>query len=110
MEETLARASRYRNAGASGIFVPGLVDADGIRAVASGIDLPLNLMARPNLPAGAELAKLGVRRLSAGSGIAEAVFGRAAELAGSFIRTGLSSPLSEGAMPYRDINALMSGR
>ncbi len=104
--ETLARAKLYRNAGASGLFVPGLRDPEEIRAIAAGAGLPLNVMAWPGLPAAAELAHLGVRRLSAGSGIAQALWGKAAALAGDFLKTGRSEPLGEGAMAYGDINAL----
>lgn len=104
--ETLKRAKIYRDAGASGIFVPGIVIPDEIRSVASAIDLPMNVLAWTGLPPAAELAKLGVRRLSAGSGIAEAVWGRAAELAKAFLQDGASDPLSEGAMDYGAINTL----
>lgn len=33
VDETLARAALYRQAGADGLFVPGLVDVDAIRTV-----------------------------------------------------------------------------
>ncbi len=108
--ETLARAERYRDAGANGIFVPGLVDADEIRTIASAAGLPLNVLACPGLADAATLAGLGVRRLSAGSGIAQALWGRAATLAKAFLAEGASAPLSEGAMPYGEINTLMAGR
>jgi 2-methylisocitrate lyase-like PEP mutase family enzyme len=108
--ETLERARLYRNAGASGLFVPGLRDPEEIRAIAAGAGLPLNVMAWPGLPAAAELAQLGVRRLSAGSGIAQALWGRAASLGGDFLKTGKSEPLGEGAMAYGDINALFGER
>ena len=110
VEAALERAERYRAAGADGIFVPGLVDAAGIRAVASGVRLPLNVMARPGLPTASELAGLGVRRLSAGSWIAEVAFARAASLAAAFLRTGASETVTQGAMPYPEINALMVAR
>ena len=105
--ETLARAEQYRSAGADGIFVPGVVDPEQIRAVAQGVRLPLNVLARAGLPDAARLEALGVRRLSAGSGIAQAVFGRIAALASGFMKTGASDPLGEGAMPYAEINALI---
>ena len=108
VEETLVRAERYRAAGANGIFVPGLVDATAIRTIASAVKLPLNVLARTGLPAAAELAALGVRRLSAGAGLAEIMYGRIASLAADFLRTGVSAPLIDGAMPYHDINALMA--
>jgi 2-methylisocitrate lyase-like PEP mutase family enzyme len=110
VEETLARAKRYREAGASGIFVPGLIDPTEIRTIAAAVGLPLNVLAWPGLPPAAELARLGVRRLSAGSGITEAVWGRAAALARAFLAEGRSEPLSEGAMSFGDINALVADR
>src|SRR5262249_37479072 len=74
--ETLARAGRYRGAGCDGLFVPGVVAPAEIRTIAGGIgDLPLNVMAGPNLPEAAELRSLGVRRLSAGVALASAAFG-----------------------------------
>jgi 2-methylisocitrate lyase-like PEP mutase family enzyme len=107
--ETLARSVRYREAGADGIFVPGLVDPADIRTDASSTDLPLNVMARPGLSSASQLARLGARRLSAGSGITEAAWGRAATLARSFQEEGRSDLLSEGAMPFEEINVLFAG-
>jgi 2-methylisocitrate lyase-like PEP mutase family enzyme len=108
LEETLARAGGYRAAGADGIFVPGVTDPSEIRTIASEVGLPLNVLARAGLPPASELARLGVRRLSAGSGIGTAAFGRIASLATQFLRAGDSDPLIEGAMPYADVNALMA--
>lgn len=106
--ETLARAERYKAAGADGLFVPGLTQAADIRAIAAAGVLPLNVMARPGLPAASELAVLGARRLSAGAAIAEVVYGTIAARAADFLRTGESGPVSEGAMDYPTLNALMA--
>ena len=106
LDETLARAERYRAAGADGIFVPGVTDASEIRAIASAVGLPLNVLARPGLPPASELEALGVRRLSAGSWIAAAALATAASRATGFLRTGKSEPLAADAMPYADVNAL----
>jgi 2-methylisocitrate lyase-like PEP mutase family enzyme len=110
LDETLARADRYRAAGADGIFVPGVTDPNEIRKIASAVPLPLNVLARTGLPDASALEGLGVRRLSAGSGVASAAFGRIASLAAEFLRTGESHPLTRGAMPYAEINALMAAR
>lgn len=107
LDETLARAGRYGEAGADGIFVPGVIDAETIRTLASTLALPLNVLARPALPGAAELERLGVRRLSAGSGIASAVIGAAATLAAGFLRDGDSAPLARGALSWAAVNALM---
>lgn len=106
VEETLARARRYRDAGADGLFAPGVVDPREIAAIVAGTPLPLNVLARPGLPTAAELARLGVRRLSAGSGITNAVYGRIAVLTRGFLAEGRSELLAEGAMPYPEINKL----
>jgi len=108
--EVLSRVKLYRDAGASGLFVPGMRDPAEIRAVAADAGLPLNVMAWPGLPSAAELAQLGVRRLSAGSGVTQALWGKAATLAGDFLKSGKSEPLGEGAMAYADINALFGRR
>jgi 2-methylisocitrate lyase-like PEP mutase family enzyme len=108
VEETLARAARYQAAGADGLFVPGLAASSEIHAIASATPLPLNVLAWPGLPPASELAALGVRRLSAGSDLSQAAFGRIAALAGAFLAEGASGPLAEGAMAYAEINALMA--
>jgi 2-methylisocitrate lyase-like PEP mutase family enzyme len=110
VEETLARAARYRDAGADGLFVPGVVDRAEIRTISSGAGLPLNVLVRPGLPDAAELGALGVRRLSAGSDVAEAALGRIAAVVSAFLRDGKSEPLTEGAMPYADVQRLMAER
>jgi 2-methylisocitrate lyase-like PEP mutase family enzyme len=107
--ETLARAKRYREAGADGLFVPGVTDPEEIRAITSGVDLPVNLLAWPGLAPAAELAKLGVRRLSAGSGISQAAAAVGAAKAKAFLQDGDSAALREGALTYDALNKLVSG-
>jgi 2-methylisocitrate lyase-like PEP mutase family enzyme len=102
----LERATLYRDAGADGLFVPGLTDADAIRAIASGTPLPLNVMLRPSLPPLDELEALGVRRLSAGSDLAEAVFAHVGALAGAFLRDGRAAEAPRSN--YGQINALFA--
>ena len=68
--------------------MPGVTEAGAIGEIASGVGLPLNVMLRPGLPALEELEALGVRRLSAGADLAEAVFAHAGALAGAFLRDG----------------------
>jgi len=105
----LDRAGRYRAAGASGIFVPGLSEPDDIKAIVAGAGMPVNVMAWPGLADAAELGALGVRRLSAGSGITQAAWGRINGLARDFLEHGRSGALGEGAMPYGEVNGLFSG-
>ena len=110
VEETLARAARYRAAGADGLFVPGVVEPSEIRAIAGGAGLPLNVLAWPGLPGAAALAELGVSRLSAGSGLSSAAYGRVRALASAFLVDGASEPLREDAFPYADGQAMFADR
>jgi 2-methylisocitrate lyase-like PEP mutase family enzyme len=106
VEETLARARRYRDAGADGLFVPRVAKHDEISAIARDAGLPLNVLAGPGMPPAAELAALGVRRLSAGTGVACVALGRAAAAARAFLEDGRSEVLAEGAMTFSQLNAL----
>jgi 2-methylisocitrate lyase-like PEP mutase family enzyme len=108
--EALARATRYRAAGADGLFVPGVIDAADIRELVPGAGLPLNVLARPGLPPAATLAELGVRRLSAGSWVASAAFGRLRSVVTTFLDDGVCDPLFENSWPYAEIQALFVDR
>jgi 2-methylisocitrate lyase-like PEP mutase family enzyme len=67
-DHALERARAYAEAGASGFFVPGLVDEGLIARICELSPLPVNAMAFPGLPAPARLAELGVARISHGPG------------------------------------------
>jgi 2-methylisocitrate lyase-like PEP mutase family enzyme len=68
LDAVLLRAAAYADAGASGLFVPGLVDAGLIGKLCAASPLPVNVMVLPALPPPAQLAKLGVARISHGPG------------------------------------------
>jgi 2-methylisocitrate lyase-like PEP mutase family enzyme len=106
--ETLARAELYRAAGADGLFVPGVTDPAEIRTIAADARLPVNVIAWPGLPPAAELVRLGVRRLSAGSAIAESAMRLTTNLMQSFLGEGRSEVVSEGAGLYAKMNALLA--
>lgn len=98
--ETLRRAGLYRAAGADGLFVPFVTDPAAIRRIAAAIDLPLNVLVVPKLPPVAELAELGVRRVSAGAGIAKTAYGHAKRAATLFLAEGRYEAMFElGADP-----------
>nr|WP_315394637.1 isocitrate lyase/phosphoenolpyruvate mutase family protein [uncultured Duganella sp.] len=104
--EVLRRAAIYKAAGADGLFVAGICQVGEIAAVVAGAGLPVNVMDWPGVPPADELFKLGVRRLSAGSGISQALWAVAAGMAKDFIATGNAGPLVDKAMPYGQLQAL----
>lgn len=110
VEEVVARAERYARAGGDGIFVPGASDPVAIRALADAIPLPLNVMAVPGLPGAEELAKLGVRRLSAGSGLYQTLAAAFRRLSADFLATGQAEPLVRDGLPYPELNNLYAQR
>jgi 2-methylisocitrate lyase-like PEP mutase family enzyme len=106
VREVIRRAERYRSAGGDGIFVPGLVDGPAIEAIAAAIDpLPLNIMLMPGLPSPAVLREQGVRRLSAGSAIAQAAVGFTSRLATDFL-AGSADDMSTITVNYSSMNQL----
>jgi methylisocitrate lyase len=68
VEAALVRARAYAEAGASGLFVPGLVAEALIARLVDGSPLPVNVMAARATPDRARLAELGVARISHGPG------------------------------------------
>jgi 2-methylisocitrate lyase-like PEP mutase family enzyme len=109
VEMTLERAARYRAAGCDGVFVPRLVDPDETRTIVAAIEpLPLNLLVTPGLAPAAELAALGVRRLSAGGAIALAALGTARRLVSAFLSDGRSETVLGQGAEYGAMNALFA--
>ena len=64
--EALDRAKAYTAVGASGFFVPGLVDDALIGQICEGVSLPVNVMVMDGVPSNARLSELGVARISYG--------------------------------------------
>ena len=110
VEESVARGKLYAGAGADGLFLPGIMQAEHIKSVVNGVALPLNAMAWPGLGDASELGKLGVRRLSAGSGISQVLWGTAETLGRDFLNSGRSEPLSEASMPYQQLQELFPAK
>jgi len=106
-DETVTRAHRYRDAGASSIFVPGLSELAVIEKLVKAVDLPLNLLAWPGLPDAKALEQVGVRRLSAGSSIGLAAFNHAFVLAQRFLSDGNSAALAGGPLDNAAVNAML---
>lgn len=108
-DETVRRARAYVAAGADGIFVPGVVDAETIRRLAEAVGAPLNVMAGPGAPSTAELRALGAARVSVGPAIARAALALARRAATELLGAGTYDALRDG-VPYPEANALFRRR
>jgi 2-methylisocitrate lyase-like PEP mutase family enzyme len=98
LDDTIARVIAYRDAGADAVYAPGLSDLDQIAKVVEAVEVPVNVLARPGGPSIAELASVGVRRVSTGSLLAGAAY--AALIAGAReLLTDGTSRYAESAAP-----------
>jgi 2-methylisocitrate lyase-like PEP mutase family enzyme len=79
--DTIARLQAYQEAGADVLFAPGLKTAQDIRQVVESVDRPVNVLALAGTPTVAELAALGVARVSVGGAFAFAALGALREAA-----------------------------
>ncbi len=108
LDETLRRARALKQVGASGLFVP-LAATQDLGALAEGAGLPLNVMAIPGLPNAAELKALGVKRLSAATGVFNAAMAGAREAAEDFLRDGHADTLWQRRGAPLEYNKLFGG-
>ncbi|WP_158849810.1 isocitrate lyase/PEP mutase family protein [Saccharothrix deserti] len=99
-ESTIPRALTYVDAGADGIFVPGLKDEQGIAAVVAAVPVPLNVLAQLDVRI---LEDLGVRRVSTGSLLFRAALGEAVRTAEA-VRDGAPTPTN--VPTYEEIQSL----
>jgi 2-methylisocitrate lyase-like PEP mutase family enzyme len=88
LAETIARLQSYQEAGADVLYAPGLTDLEDIRQVVSAVDRPVNVLALPQAPTVAELASVGVRRISVGSAFAWVALGGLVEAARELLDVG----------------------
>ncbi|MDI1465380.1 isocitrate lyase/phosphoenolpyruvate mutase family protein [Catellatospora sp. KI3] len=91
LTETLRRVRRYADAGADGVFVPGLSEPAEIAAVVAAVDVPVNVLFLPGRHTVATLAELGVRRISTGSLLFRAALAASVRTAAA-VRDGLAIP------------------
>jgi 2-methylisocitrate lyase-like PEP mutase family enzyme len=131
MRNTLERGKAYLQAGADCIFVPGLRNPEHIKTVIDHLSVdyrrtdhlpadqshgddrsvnnqipPINILAGLGVPSIPELTKLGVKRISYGSGPHRAAMGLLRRMADEARTSGTYQTLTEGAVPYEEINGL----
>jgi 2-methylisocitrate lyase-like PEP mutase family enzyme len=107
LNDTINRLQAYQDAGADVLYAPGLTRAEDISAVVRSVDRPVNVLmglqgVRLSL---AELAAIGVKRVSVGSGLARTALGAFLRAAQEMREQGTFT-FAEGAVSYRDISAM----
>jgi 2-methylisocitrate lyase-like PEP mutase family enzyme len=108
LDHAIRRANAYRQAGADCLFVPGVIDRETIGRLAKEIAGPINILAAAGSPSVAELEKLGVARVSVGSGIMRATTALTRRSAKELLESGTYASFTEGAIPYPELNRLFA--
>jgi len=109
LDDTIRRLQAFEAVGADVLFAPGLTKAEDIRAVCAAVSKPVNVvMGLKSVSFSvAELAALGVRRISVGSALSRAALGAFVRAARE-IREHGTFAFAEEAIPYAEANDLVS--
>jgi 2-methylisocitrate lyase-like PEP mutase family enzyme len=107
-DEAVRRLAAFRDAGADCVFVPGVRDGETIGRFVADLKCPVNILGVPGSPSVLELVKLGVKRISLGSGPMRASLGFLRKLAEE-VKTSGTYKLMEGAPSHAEMNKLMRG-
>jgi 2-methylisocitrate lyase-like PEP mutase family enzyme len=106
LRNTLQRGKAYLEAGGDCVFIPGLKNAEQIRAIVTELNAPVNILAVEGAPSIPELKALGVKRVSFGSGPMRAAMGFLRRVAQEAMTAGSYGLMLENAVPYAEINGL----
>jgi 2-methylisocitrate lyase-like PEP mutase family enzyme len=88
LEDTVARLQAYERAGADVLYAPALERPEDLRELIASVSAPVNVLTTPGAPTVAELATLGVARVSVGSLFAYAALEGAREAALELLEDG----------------------
>jgi 2-methylisocitrate lyase-like PEP mutase family enzyme len=105
-DNALKRLLAFRDAGADCVFIPGLKDPETIGRMVRDLKCPVNILAGPGSPSVPQLEKLGVARVSLGSGPMRATLGLMKRIAEELMTSGTYSAM-EGAPSHAEINRIM---
>ena len=108
--DTIARLQAYQEAGADVLLAPGLRTAQDIRHVVESVDRPVSVLAlgRAGMPTVAELAALGVARVSVGGAFAFAALASLREAAEELRDRGTYGYLERTAVGVKSARAAFS--
>ena len=109
-DRTVERLRAYRQAGADCLFVPGLVDRNTIEKLVKTVAAPVNILVTAGCPPLRELEKIGVARVSVGSGVMRATLALVRRIGKELQETGTYSSIFEGSIPYAELNKALAAR
>ena len=110
LDDTIRRLQAFEAAGADALYAPGLTGADDIRTLCAAVRKPVNVLAGlSGAPYSvADLAALGVRRISVGSALHRAALGAFHRAAREIADQGTFS-FADDALPFTEASDLVAG-
>jgi len=109
-DRTVERLRAYRQAGADCLFVPGLVDRNTIEKLVKAVAAPVNILVTQGCPPLRELEKMGVARVSVGSGVMRATLALVRRIGKELQESGTYSSIFDGSIPYAELNRALAAR
>lgn len=106
LAQVVERANQYLTAGADCVFIPGVADLNIISRLVESIHGPINILANPGVPSTLELQRLGVRRVSTGSGPMRATLALIRHIADELLTNGTYKNFTVNSIPYHEVNEL----
>jgi 2-methylisocitrate lyase-like PEP mutase family enzyme len=107
-DRVVERLNAFHDAGADCLFAPGIADAETIGRLAAAVTGPLNILASPASPSIPEMKKLGVRRVSFGSGPSRIALGGLQRFLRVLRSEGTFAALANEAPGYQEVQKLLS--
>ena len=111
LDDTIRRLQAFEAAGADVLYAPGLTKAEHIRAVCASVKKPVNVIMglKGATFSVADLAALGVKRISVGSALSRAALGAFVRAAREIREQGTFT-FADRALPFADANDIVSER
>ena len=108
LSDVITRLTAYAEAGADCLYAPGLKSADMIRSVVRAVEpKAVNVLVSSAGMTVAELAALGVRRISVGGALARTAWGAFMRTAKGIAEQGSFAGFAD-AVPFADLNGLLA--
>ncbi len=106
LAETIRRLGAYAEAGADCLYAPGIRTREHILAVVEAVSpKPVNVLVGSDFTTVAELADMGVRRISVGGALARAAWAGFLQAANEIVERGTFTALGS-AVPFAEVDGL----
>ncbi len=108
LDDTIRRLQHFAEAGADVLFAPGISDPETLATICRAVGKPVSVIA-PKDQSVASLAAAGIRRISTGPRLTQAMFRAVADAAREMLDRGTFTFAGEGT-PFGDLQSLFGAK